>query len=348
MAPVQVAGRRWTRDTIINAIQEWVALYGEPPRAADWNPSSAKWSGQIWRVERYRAGRPDGSSWPALNAAKRPFGGSLNEAVRAAGFEPAKPGPKRRSDVDPEQADRVQMSPEARAMIAAALHRARQAERRVETLDAQLARVRERAVNLANAKPKVATKTVRELMRVEVPVRDDELRMDLAQARRDASRLAARLERAEADKATLRAAKRELAAAATRADARVAAAERAADAAEDRAVAAERLAQRAPVVIREEAPEDAAARVAARDAELRAARFERGYLALAAAVSGERRRLSAAELDALRRRGPAGPGLVAEAIKSLAAARAANNPTRLHAALTDLASAAVMWRDRVG
>ena len=113
MAPATFAGATsravgaragWDRDSIVNAIQEWVATYGEPPRAADWNPSAAKWSGQLWRVSRYRAGRADGSPWPALNSAKRPFGGSLNEAVRAAGFEPAKPGPKRRGDVDPEQA----------------------------------------------------------------------------------------------------------------------------------------------------------------------------------------------------------------------------------------------------
>jgi hypothetical protein len=71
MAPATVAGvtvRRgtstgtgakrveWSRDTIINAIQEWVATYDEPPRAADWNPSSAKWSGQTWRIE--LPGRP--------------------------------------------------------------------------------------------------------------------------------------------------------------------------------------------------------------------------------------------------------------------------------------------------
>src|SRR5919112_617025 len=71
MAPATIAGAApqartgrgagWDRDTIIIAIQEWVATYGEPPRAADWNPSSAKWSGQVWRVERYRAGRADGS-----------------------------------------------------------------------------------------------------------------------------------------------------------------------------------------------------------------------------------------------------------------------------------------------
>src|SRR3954466_8443989 len=85
-------GRKvWDRETIIDAIQEWVATYGEPPRAADWNPSSAKWSGQQWRVERYRAGRADGSPWPALNSAKRPFGGSLNAALKAAGYAPAKP-----------------------------------------------------------------------------------------------------------------------------------------------------------------------------------------------------------------------------------------------------------------
>ena len=74
--PGSVQGRGgWDRDAVIDAIQEWVATYGEPPRAADWNPSSAKWSGQLWRVERYRAGRADGSAWPALNSAKRPFGG---------------------------------------------------------------------------------------------------------------------------------------------------------------------------------------------------------------------------------------------------------------------------------
>ena len=125
-----------------------MATYGEPPRAADWNPSSAKWSGQLWRVERYRAGRADGSPWPALNSAKRPFGGSLNAAIVAAGFEPAKPGPRRRSDVDPEQAHRAEMSPEGRAMVAAALAQAREAERRIAVLEAKLERAGDRALRL--------------------------------------------------------------------------------------------------------------------------------------------------------------------------------------------------------
>ncbi|MEA2155680.1 MAG: hypothetical protein QOE11_1820, partial [Solirubrobacteraceae bacterium] len=150
MAPATIAGAAprartghgagWDRDSIIIAIQEWVATYGEPPRAADWNPSSAKWAGQLWRVQRYRAGRADGSPWPALNTAKRPFGGSLNAALRAAGFEPARPGPRRRSDVDPEQAHRALISAEGRAMLAAAVAQAREAERRVSLLEAKLER----------------------------------------------------------------------------------------------------------------------------------------------------------------------------------------------------------------
>src|SRR5918911_1016118 len=172
MAPAPLAGaparsaakaRRvvWDRDSIIEAIREWVATYGEPPRAADWNPSSAKWSGQLWRVERYRAGRADGSPWPALNTAKRPFGGSLNAAIRAAGFEPAKPGPTRRADVDPEQAGRAVMSPEGRAMLEAALAQAREAERRVAVLEGRLERAEAQAAQAraATTKTKAKTKT---------------------------------------------------------------------------------------------------------------------------------------------------------------------------------------------
>ena len=47
----------------------------------------------------------------ALDSAKRPFGGSLDDAICPAGFEPAKPGPRRRTDVDPEHAHREVMSP---------------------------------------------------------------------------------------------------------------------------------------------------------------------------------------------------------------------------------------------
>src|SRR5882757_6383210 len=169
MAPATIAGAAlrartgrgagWDRDSIIIAIQEWVATYGEPPRAADWNPSSAKWAGQLWRVERYRAGRADGSPWPALNSAKRPFGGSLTAAIRAAGFEPAKPGPMRRRDVDPEQAHRAVISPEGRAMLAEALAQAREAEQRVSALEARLERAAGRAT-VTVVKPKVVRERV--------------------------------------------------------------------------------------------------------------------------------------------------------------------------------------------
>src|SRR4051794_14190669 len=303
MAPATIAGASlrartgtgagWDRDSIIIAIQEWVATYGEPPRAADWNPSSAKWAGQLWRVERYREGRADGSPWPALNSAKRPFGGSLNEAVRAAGFEPARPGPRRRVDVDPQQAHRAVISPEGRAMVAAALAQARDAERRVALLEARLDRVAERASRAAAerdaarragsravaAKPKVVRERVADdaaiaraqrraaaaEAKADVMVRDlrdklAEARMDAAEARTTAKRMAAKLERAEATIGTLRGERRELKAAGDRLG--------------DELVAAERLLERARadaerepevVTVREVSPaaaSTAAARVA--------------------------------------------------------------------------------------
>jgi|GEM_PF-1357516 len=394
MAPATIAGAAlhtrngrgtsWDRDSIIIAIQEWVATYGEPPRAADWNPSSAKWAGQLWRVERYRAGRADGSPWPALNSAKRPFGGSLNEAIRAAGFEPAKPGPMRRTDVDPEQAHRAVMSPEARAMVAAALAQAREAERRITLLEARLERAGDRAERViaerdaarrAGRRVTVKPKVVRERViddaavaraqrravnaeaKADVTIRDArektaEARMDAAEARTAAKRMAAKLERAEATIATLRGERREL--------------KLAQDRLADELVAVQRLleraraeAERAPaiVTVREEAPEavevrcaQAAAardRRAAADAELRAARAERELRETVAALRGEARRLTAAELAELRTNGPGGPAVMAEALKAFTAARRTNNPARMQDALRRVAQAAVMWQERI-
>jgi chromosome segregation ATPase len=396
MAPATIAGAalrartgrgaEWDRDSIIIAIQEWVATYGEPPRAADWNPSSAKWAGQLWRVERYRAGRADGSAWPALNTAKRPFGGSLTTAVVAAGFEPAKPGPRRRSDVDPEQAQRALISPEGRAMLAAAIAQAREAERRVTVLEAKLERAGERALRLT-AERDAARRAGRSAMPAGTPrivrerVVDDaavaraqrraaaaeakaaatvdgargqiaEARMDAAEGRTAAKRMAAKLERAEATIATLRGERREL--------------KLAGDRRADELVAAERLlerahaqAERVPDVAtaREQAPGAAEVRAAraaaardrraAAEAELRAARAERELRETVAAIRGEARKLTTAELAELRTRGPGGPAVMAEALRALAAARRTNNPMRMQDALRRVAQAAVMWQERI-
>src|SRR5918912_3210211 len=82
---------RWTREAIIEKIKAWDAAYGEPPCSADWNPSLARWRAQEWRADRYREG-----TWPSTNAAKRLFDGSFDAAVRAAGLEPHRSGPRRR------------------------------------------------------------------------------------------------------------------------------------------------------------------------------------------------------------------------------------------------------------
>lgn len=83
-----------TRTKIIERIQRWQELYGAPPGTADWAPALARWRRQEWRIDRYRAGDPvTGEPWPSTNTVKRRFDGSFDEAVRAAGLTPRRPGP---------------------------------------------------------------------------------------------------------------------------------------------------------------------------------------------------------------------------------------------------------------
>jgi hypothetical protein len=64
-------------------------------------------------------------------------------------------------------------------------------------------------------------------------------------------------------------------------------------------------------------------------------------------VCGEPRRLTPAELVALRDGGPSGPAVLTTALKELGRARASGSGPALEAALAALASAAIRWRDRL-
>lgn len=58
---------RWTRVTIISAMQTWEADHGEPPRAIEWSHRS--------------------DDWPSTIDVQRAFG-TWNNAVVAAGYKP--------------------------------------------------------------------------------------------------------------------------------------------------------------------------------------------------------------------------------------------------------------------
>src|SRR5690242_14471193 len=135
---------RWTRELIITKIREWNDRYGEPPCSADWNPSLARWRAQEWRAERYREG-----VWPSTNAVKRPFGGSFVAAVRAAGLEPHKPGPRRRATaaVRPAVEQRPPRAPrDVEEAVRAAEDRARAAARRADEREGRARRARDRVL----------------------------------------------------------------------------------------------------------------------------------------------------------------------------------------------------------
>jgi hypothetical protein len=131
---------RWTRETIIEKITEWNELYGEPPCSADWNPSLARWRAQEWRADRYSDG-----IWPSTNAAKRPFDGSFDAAVRAAGLEPHRSGPRRR----PARSARPAVEQRAPEAVPRAVNDALvEAEGREQALERRVAAL-ERAVSVA-------------------------------------------------------------------------------------------------------------------------------------------------------------------------------------------------------
>ena len=337
--------RRWSRETIIEKIREWNDRYGEAPCSADWNPSLARWRAQEWRAERYREG-----FWPSTNAAKRPFGGSFDAAVRAAGLEPHRPGPRRRAagEARPDLPQRAPQGPRAiddaladadarvraaEAYAAALERRLRASERRIQRAEqaardarrrARRANEREGRARRARDRVQVAERKVRELSveRVEAIVADNEARVRAAVDQAEA----ASRDATDARRAQQRA-------------------ERRAAGAEVRAEAAERLG----AVVRAEAASDGsrAAWKAAHEAEARASEAERRARELAVLVCGEARRLTPAELAVLRAGGPSGPAVLAAALKGLARARASGNGPALNAALTALASAAVRWRDRL-
>jgi hypothetical protein len=177
---------RWTRELIIEKILEWDARYGEPPRSADWNPSLARWRAQEWRAERYREG-----VWPSTNAAKRPFGGSFDAAVRAAGLEPHRPGPRRRATGSArpaieQRAPRDELS-EALDRVAALERALLVAEGRAERAEAKIGEARRRArrasdkagrVRRARERVRVARAPV--VDRVEALIADAEVRVRAA------------------------------------------------------------------------------------------------------------------------------------------------------------------------
>src|SRR5690349_5986278 len=329
---------RWTREAIIEHIRAWDAQYGEPPCSADWNPSLARWRAQEWRAERYRDG-----SWPSTTAVKRLFGGSFAAAVRAAGLEPHKPGPRRRpagvarpsvaqrEPVAPRSVDDALLDADSRAL--AAERRAAALERRLAAVEARAERAEDK-LDEARRRARRATEKAGRARRARERVAVSERGLRVAADERIETLVA------DADARTRAAADQAEAAVRDAVDAHRAlrAAEARAEAAEARAAAAERI---------QAARGADAAWHAARAAEARAAAAERRAAELAALVCGEPRRLTAAELERLRAEGPSGPAVLAVALRSLHRARARGDRVALEAALAELASAAVRWRERL-
>jgi flagellar biosynthesis/type III secretory pathway protein FliH len=199
---------RWTRELIIEKILEWDARYGEPPCSADWNPSLARWRAQEWRAERYREG-----VWPSTNAAKRPFGGSFDAAVRAAGLEPHRPGPRRREanaarpaieQREPRDELTGNVAELERALIVAE-GRAERAEAKVSEARRRARRAGDRAERARRARDRVRVGRAPAMERVEQLIADAEARVRAADDQAEAALRDAAEARAETAAAERRA-----------------------------------------------------------------------------------------------------------------------------------------------
>ncbi len=112
--------RPYTDDEVLEAIKAWARMFGRAPTSTDWNPaarrrlakkllSNARWH---LRTARYF----EEGSWPSVQTVRLRFG-SMNSALKAAGFEPRSPGRQPRDGV-PVDAVRVDANEITRAEIA--------------------------------------------------------------------------------------------------------------------------------------------------------------------------------------------------------------------------------------
>jgi hypothetical protein len=81
---------KWTQELVIQGIQEYAKKYGRPPTSVAWNVAMARREGRQDLVDRFYA---DGC-WPHISTIQR-FFPKWNDAIKAAGFEPLRPGERR-------------------------------------------------------------------------------------------------------------------------------------------------------------------------------------------------------------------------------------------------------------
>jgi Homing endonuclease associated repeat len=83
-----MAGGAWTRERIVDALQDWAGLVGSPPRSYEWAPASARVLGRESLLSRlWAASHP---RWPSTATVVRHFG-TWNSALSAAGLPLRRP-----------------------------------------------------------------------------------------------------------------------------------------------------------------------------------------------------------------------------------------------------------------
>lgn len=361
-----------TRETVIQALRDYAATYGEDFTTAAFSPSTAKWRDEPELVERYYKGNPvTGERWPSLNAIKTHAGGSFNRAREMAGFEPNSPGPSKsrraagtarpirdvrervrvvyhdrpvdQGDVR-EHAHLASLLAKTEVKLARAgerLHDAREKAKAAQS-DRRAAVAREaalsREVDRLRALKPARTEPVVRVLTERVPVEDPKTRRLLDEALGAQDGLRARIAVLEGDIA----AAQEVSALHDPAEARAVRQE--ALEARQRAASSRTEALEAREALNVARSSERAA-LRARDAALREASDQsRQRVEIQNAVAGHARPLSSAEVADLRAKGPAGGPVFAAAVKRVVKS---HGRAEKQAALRDVAAAAIRWSERL-
>lgn len=103
----------WTREAIIEAIQDWAAKHdGQPPSATEWNPSDCRYSAELSAARAgawlERVADFEGGEYPWTGTVVKKFA-RWNDAIKEAGFTPRRAtilngtyerkGPRRRTSL---------------------------------------------------------------------------------------------------------------------------------------------------------------------------------------------------------------------------------------------------------
>lgn len=146
------------RERLLDALDKWVKLFGEPPTAWDWNTSTARAKAHPETLAKIQK-RRKGHHWPALTSVQKAFG-SWNAFITAGGYTPRRPGERAHPEIHSEHLRRSKKGTPMPAALSPEVQIERQIERDREVIEKLAKQIEERKARIRRGEK--ALKALRE------------------------------------------------------------------------------------------------------------------------------------------------------------------------------------------